>query len=121
MGIFRQRPAPEPPPLVYRQCPGCDYDLVTGVGSKSCGWYDCPYLPEELKVFCPDCNHNFATGEGAPWCGEPPNCRWAAEGYQHAQNARRFQADQHRPAPVPAIRGLQASSGRGGDREVPER
>jgi hypothetical protein len=95
MGIFRQRPAPEPPPLVYRQCPGCDYDLVTGVGSKSCGWYDCPYLPEELKVFCPDCNHNFATGEGAPWCGEPPNCRWAAEGYEHAQNARRFQADQH--------------------------
>ena len=95
MRILRQRPAPEAPPLVYRQCPGCDYDLVTGTGNKSCGWYDCPYLPEELKVFCPECNHNFATGEGAPWCGEPPGCRWAAEGYQHAENARKFQAGQH--------------------------
>jgi hypothetical protein len=46
MGIFRQRPAPGPPPLVYRRCPSCDYDLVTGLGSKSCGWYDCPYLPK---------------------------------------------------------------------------
>jgi hypothetical protein len=53
-----------------------------------------PDLPEELQVFCPECNHNFATGEGAPWCGEPPSCRWAAEGYQHAENARRFQGAQ---------------------------
>jgi hypothetical protein len=76
----------------YRQCPGCDYDLVTGTGQRSCGWYECPYVPEELKVTCPDCNYNFATGEGASWCGEPPSCRWAAEGYRNAENARRFQA-----------------------------
>jgi hypothetical protein len=74
MGILRQRPAPEAPRLVYRRCPGCDYDFVTGTGQKSCGWYECPYLPEELQVFCPECNHNFATGEGAPSCGEPPSC-----------------------------------------------
>ena len=94
MGILRKRQAPEAPRLVYRRCPGCDYDFVAGTGQKSCGWYECPYLPEELQVFCPECNYNFATGEGAPSCGEPPNSRWAAEGYRHAENARRFQAGQ---------------------------
>lgn len=94
MRILRHRQASEAPPLVFRRCPGCDYDFATDTGRKACGWYDCPYLPEELKVSCPECNYNFATGEGTPWCGEPPSCRWAAEGYQHAQNARRFQAGQ---------------------------
>jgi transposase-like protein len=79
---------------VYRRCPGCDFDFVTGTGTKACGWYDCPYLPEELKVLCPRCNYNFATGEGTPECGEPPSCDLAAEGYQHAEIARQFQAGQ---------------------------
>jgi hypothetical protein len=82
---------PEEPQIAFRQCPGCEYDFVEGTGARSCGWYDCPYLPEELKVLCPDCNYNFATGEGSPWCADPPDCGWAAEGRQHAENARRFQ------------------------------
>jgi hypothetical protein len=100
MGTLRERQAHHPPYLGYRQCPGCDYDLVTGTGQRSCGWYECPYLPEELKVTCPDCNYNFATGEGVSWCGEPPSCRWAAEGYRNADNARRFQAGQRWPTPA---------------------
>src|SRR6266536_785418 len=79
---------PEEPQIAFRQCPGCEYDFVEGTGARSCGWYDCPYLPEELKVLCPDCNYNFATGEGSPWCADPPDCGWAAEGRQHA--ARRW-------------------------------
>jgi len=94
MRLLHPRQAPKARPLVFRRCPGCDYDFATDTGSKACGWYACPYLPEELKVTCPECNYNFATGEGTPWCGEPPSCRWAAEGYQHAENARRFQSEQ---------------------------
>jgi hypothetical protein len=91
MGIFRKRQAPQAPRPTFQPCPGCGYDFVTGTGTRSCEWGECPYLPEELKVFCPDCNYNFATGEGTPWCGERPCCDWAVEGYQHAQNLRRFQ------------------------------
>jgi hypothetical protein len=94
MTISRTLEAPEAPLPVFRRCPGCEYDFLTDTGTKSCHWYDCPYLPEELKVTCPECNYNFATGEGASWCGEPPTCRWAAEGYEHAENARRFLARQ---------------------------
>ena len=57
--------------------------------------YDCPRLPEELKVNCPECNNNFATGDGMSWCGESPSCQWAAEGRRHAESARRLQAQQH--------------------------
>jgi hypothetical protein len=100
MRILRERRARHPRRLGYRQCAGCDYDLVTGTGQRSCGWFECPHLPEELKVTCPDCNYNFATGEGASWCGEPPCCRWAAEGYRNAENARRFQAGQRDQPPA---------------------
>lgn len=73
----------------FRQCPGCSYDFVTGEGSRACGWYDCPYLPEELKVLCPECNYNFATGEGRPRCTDPPSCDWAVAGFRHAGEAKR--------------------------------
>jgi hypothetical protein len=69
--------------------------FVAGTGSRSCGWYDCPYLPEELKANCSECNYNVATGEGCRGvCGEPPGCQRAAEGRQQAENARRLQAQQ---------------------------
>lgn len=73
---------------VWRQCPGCEYDIVTGEGERGCNWYDCPYLPEDLKVFCPHCNFNFATEEGSPRCGYPPSCKWAEPGYSHAVKAK---------------------------------
>lgn len=73
---------PESP--AFRQCPGCHYDFVTGEGDRSCNWFDCPYLPDDLKVFCPGCNYNFVTGEGDPHCSDPPSCDWAQEGFRHA-------------------------------------
>ena len=94
MRILRRRQqAAEEPQVGFQQCPGCAYDFVTG-RVPGCGSYDCPYLPEALKVNCPDCNYNFATGDGMPWCGEPPSCQWATEGQRHAANALRFQAQQ---------------------------
>ena len=50
--------------------------------------YDCPRLPEELKVNCPECNYNVAAGDGVAWCGE----RRAASGWPRAGARRLFQA-----------------------------
>lgn len=92
MGLFIHREKKHGPPA-FVQCPGCSYNFVTGEGLRNCGWYDCPYLPEEYKVFCPRCNYNFATGEGVPDCTDPPSCDLAAEGYEHAEMAKvRFQS-----------------------------
>jgi hypothetical protein len=87
VGLFRHTAEGERRPA-FVQCPGCSYDFVTGEGLRNCGWYECPYLPEELKVFCPRCNFNFATGEGDPWCSERPSCEFAKEGYAHARLAK---------------------------------
>ena len=76
----------------FRQCPGCGYDVATGEGQRSCNWYECPYLPDELKVYCPQCNYNFALRDGNPDCGDPPTCHWAKEGYRHAKAALEFAA-----------------------------
>lgn len=92
MRLFGRR-AGRPETFAFRRCPGCSYDFITGEGARSCNWYDCPYLPEELKVFCPECNYNFATGEGRPRCADPPACNWAVEGYRRAEAARRFFGD----------------------------
>lgn len=76
----------QPRPLpVARICPGCNWDFLTGEGTKACGWFDCPYLSEELKVFCPACNYNFYTGNGAPGCGDPPECEWSVDGIARAR------------------------------------
>jgi hypothetical protein len=84
----------------FVQCPGCSYDFVTGEGIRNCSWYECPYLPEDYKVFCPECNYNFATGEGNPRCDDPPVCDWAVVGYEHAVRALErfgstFEGDRH--------------------------
>lgn len=94
MGLLRHGSKGEP---AFVQCPGCNYDFVTGEGTRRCTWYECPYLPEAYKVFCPECNHNFATGEGAPHCGDTPTCEWAVAGYQHAKLAKKHFG----PAPAP--------------------
>ena len=75
-------------PPAFVQCPGCSYNFITGEGARNCGWYECPYLPEEFKVLCPGCNYNFATGEGNAHCGDPPTCEWAIEGRRHAKLAK---------------------------------
>ncbi|MBI4728808.1 MAG: hypothetical protein HY775_04815 [Acidobacteria bacterium] len=90
MGWFRRRAkVKKEAEFAFQQCPGCGYDFVTGEGGRRCGWYECPYLPEELKVLCPECNYNFATAEGRPRCSDPPTCDWAVEGYAHVQAARK--------------------------------
>lgn len=73
----------------FRQCPGCSYDFLTGEGSRSCGWFDCPYLPEDFKVLCPACNFNYATREGDHRCDDLATCEWAIEGFKHAGQLRR--------------------------------
>lgn len=90
--MFRKkRQAPERrKPRTFVRCPECSYDFITGEGVRRCGWYECPYLPEELKVFCPVCNYNFATREGNPRCSDPPSCERAAPGYRRAREARKF-------------------------------
>ena len=96
MSWFRRRDkkGAERPPA-FRRCPGCGYNFLTGEGRRRCSWYDCPYLPEDLKVFCPMCNYNFYTGEGLPHCSDPPTCEWAAEGLRRADAIR----SAGRPAP----------------------
>lgn len=94
MGWFRKWLRREPS-MAYRRCPGCTYNIVTGGGKRSCNWYECPFLSDELKVFCPRCNYNFATGEGRPACEDPTTCEWAVAGYRHAEAARRALAQQH--------------------------
>lgn len=90
MGWLRKRRTGEPARMpAFVQCPGCSYNFLTGDGTRSCNWYECPYLPEEYKVFCPECNYNFHTGEGNPRCSDPPSCDWAVAGYEHAETARR--------------------------------
>ena len=87
MGWLRRRQEEGPRIPAFVQCPGCSYNFVTGEGSRSCNYYDCLYLPEELKVFCPECNYNFATGEGERRCDDTQPCTWAVEGRQHAKLA----------------------------------
>lgn len=54
--------------LRFRRCPGCDYDWATGEGKRACSYYDCPYLPAELRVVCDWCGYNFVLGEGQIRC-----------------------------------------------------
>ena len=92
MGGLGRRPRERPEEVrtpAFVQCPGCSFNFVTGEGTRSCNWSECPYLPEEYKVFCPECYYNFATGEGNPRCSDPPTCDWALEGYKRAELARK--------------------------------
>lgn len=65
--------------LGFRTCSSCAYDVATGEGERTCHYYACPMLPEELNVVCPLCLYNFFTGEGSPACGEPPSCAFALD------------------------------------------
>lgn len=52
----------------FRRCPGCTYDWATGEGTRGCNYYDCAYLPLELRLVCDWCGFNFATDEGHIRC-----------------------------------------------------
>jgi hypothetical protein len=65
--------------LAFRTCPQCEYDLTTGEGTRSCHYYECPYLPDALNTVCPQCYYNFFTPEGEPPSGEHPGCNYVVE------------------------------------------
>lgn len=88
MRWFKQHSTLEPSVPAFTRCAGCSYDFVTGDGARNCHWGECPYLPEQYKVFCPSCNYNFATREGQHRCEDLKTCSWAAEGFAHARLAK---------------------------------
>jgi rubredoxin len=61
----------------FMRCELCSYDFRTDEGERSCHYYECPSLPEELDVWCPTCRYNFMVEDGNPECGDPPNCAFA--------------------------------------------
>ena len=76
----------------FRTCPGCGFDLASGEGERSCHYFDCPYMPEELNVFCDVCRFDFFTMEGNPSCADPATCDYGAVARSHVENVRRWQA-----------------------------
>ncbi len=63
--------------LAFGVCEHCTYDFRTDEGERSCHYYVCPSLPEELDVWCPTCRYNFMTRDGNPECGDVPQCDFA--------------------------------------------
>ena len=53
----------------YRpNCPGCTPATVTEPGARPCSFYDCPGLPDELRVVCDIRVYDFAVGDGQVKC-----------------------------------------------------
>lgn len=50
------------------KCPGCTPERAMAPGGKPCSFYDCPGLPEELRVTCDSCMFDFAAAEGQIKC-----------------------------------------------------
>ena len=50
------------------QCPGCTPESATADAARPCSFYDCPGLPEELKVTCELCMFDFAAQDGQVKC-----------------------------------------------------
>jgi hypothetical protein len=49
-------------------CPGCTPATVTQPGALPCSFYDCPGLPDELRVVCDICVYDFAAEDGQVRC-----------------------------------------------------
>lgn len=49
-------------------CPGCTPDNITAEGARPCSFYDCPGLPDELRVTCDECMFDFAADDGQITC-----------------------------------------------------
>lgn len=85
--------------LAFTACEFCSFDLATGEGERSCHYFECPYIPEELVVTCPTCQHNFFTGEGRPECGNGSTCDFArVEAPQRVATLREWLVRQGRDA-----------------------
>ena len=59
------------PPSVHTfrpQCPGCTVQGAISEDAKPCSFYDCPGLPDELKVTCDLCMFDFAANDGQVKC-----------------------------------------------------
>lgn len=81
--------------LGFMQCPGCSYDLVTGEGDRSCHYYECPSLPEELDATCPTCNYSFTARDTHRACEGSEPCDFARyEAVDRLHNLHRW-AEQH--------------------------
>lgn len=52
------------------QCPGCTRQLATADEARPCSFYECPGLPEELKVTCDLCLFDFAAQDGQVKCDQ---------------------------------------------------
>ena len=50
------------------QCPGCAVQRAISEDAKPCSFYDCPGLPDELKVTCELCMFDFVANDGQVKC-----------------------------------------------------
>lgn len=49
-------------------CPGCTPAKATDEDTQPCSFYDCPGLPEQLRVTCNTCMYDFAAASGQLKC-----------------------------------------------------
>lgn len=77
-------PTPVPP---FVRCLGCTWNPFTDEGTRGCGWFECPRLPQNLEVHCPYCFFNYVTWLGNPAC-DPATCPHGAEPLKAAERAR---------------------------------
>lgn len=54
-------------------CPGCTLQLIIAGDAKPCSFYDCPGLPDDLKVTCDSCLFDFVANDGQVKC-DHDNC-----------------------------------------------
>jgi hypothetical protein len=52
------------------RCPGCTLQHAVAEDAKPCSFYDCPGLPEELKVTCDLCLFDFVANDGQVKCDQ---------------------------------------------------
>ena len=50
------------------RCPGCTPRALSAPGQRPCSFYDCPGLPDALRVTCDSCMYDFAKGDGQVKC-----------------------------------------------------
>lgn len=69
------------------RCPGCTPSTVTAPGARPCSFYDCPGLPDELRVTCDFCMYDFAAEDGQVKC-DHATCERAQQLKSHVPTYR---------------------------------